>query len=255
MKNFKLFLSCYAIFLSFQIQAQTSQPYNWKNVQIVGGGFVPGIVYNQSQPGLVYARTDIGGAYRLDPATNRWIPLTDWIGWDDWNLTGIVSLATDAVDPNRLYLAAGTYTNSWDPNNGAILRSSDKGNSFQVSPLPFKLGGNMPGRGMGERLEIDPNKNNILYLGAPSGNGLWRSIDYGATWSRVTSFPVVGTYVEDPADPNQYLNDVQGIVWVTFDKRTGTPGNVTQTIYVGVADKGNSVYRSTDGGNSWQPLA
>lgn len=126
MKNFKLFLSCYAIFLSFQIQAQTSQPYNWKNVQIVGGGFVPGIVYNESEAGLVYARTDIGGAYRMDPATNRWIPLTDWIGWDDWGLTGIVSLATDAVDPNRLYLAAGTYTNSWDPNNGAILRSTDR---------------------------------------------------------------------------------------------------------------------------------
>jgi xyloglucan-specific exo-beta-1,4-glucanase len=220
----------------------------------VGGGFVPGIVYNQSQPGLVYARTDIGGAYRLDPATNKWIPLTDWIGPDDWGLTGIVSLATDAVDPNRLYLAAGTYTNSWDPKNGAILRSSDKGNTFQISPLPFKLGGNMPGRGMGERLEIDPNKNNILYLGAPNGNGLWRSIDYGATWSRVTSFPVVGTYVEDPADPNGYLSDIQGVVWVTFDKRTGTPGNTTQTIYVGVADKGTSVYRSTDGGATWHAV-
>jgi photosystem II stability/assembly factor-like uncharacterized protein len=158
------------------------------------------------------------------------------------------------VETNRLYLAAGTYTNSWDPNNGAILRSSDKGNTFQVSPLPFKLGGNMPGRGMGERLEIDPNKNNILYLGAPSGNGLWRSTDYGASWLRVTSFPVTGTYTEDPSDPNGYLNDPQGIVWVTFDKRTGTPGNVTQTIYVGVADKGNSVYRSTDGGNTWQAL-
>jgi xyloglucan-specific exo-beta-1,4-glucanase len=243
----------FTVLLCSTVMAQTG-PYTWKNVQIVGGGFVPGIVYNQSQPGLVYARTDIGGAYRLDPATNKWIPLTDWIGPDDWGLTGIVSLATDAVDPNRLYLAAGTYTNSWDPKNGAILRSSDKGNTFQISPLPFKLGGNMPGRGMGERLEIDPNKNNILYLGAPNGNGLWRSIDYGATWSRVTSFPVVGTYVEDPADPNGYLSDIQGVVWVTFDKRTGTPGNTTQTIYVGVADKGTSVYRSTDGGATWHAV-
>jgi xyloglucan-specific exo-beta-1,4-glucanase len=251
MKN--LFFIVFACVLSSSLYGQTG-PYTWKNVQIVGGGFVPGIIYNQSQPGLVYARTDIGGAYRLDPATNKWIPLTDWIGWDDWGLTGIVSLATDAVDPNRLYLAAGTYTNSWDPKNGAILRSTDKGNTFQVTPLPFKLGGNMPGRGMGERLEIDPNKNSILYLGAPSGNGLWRSIDYGATWSRVTSFPVTGTYAEDPSDPNGYLNDPQGIVWVTFDKRTGTPGNTTQTIYVGVADKGNSVYRSTDGGNTWHAV-
>lgn len=87
----------------------------------------------------------------MDNSTGRWAPLTDWIGWDDWGLTGIVSLATDTVEPNRLYRAAGTYTNGWDPNNGAILRSTDYGNSFQISP-PFKLGGNMPGRGMGERL-------------------------------------------------------------------------------------------------------
>ncbi|HKZ66837.1 MAG TPA: sialidase family protein, partial [Chitinophagaceae bacterium] len=254
MKNFKLFLSCYAIFLFSQIQAQTSQPYNWKNVQIVGGGFVPGIVYNESEAGLVYARTDIGGAYRMDPATNRWIPLTDWIGWNDWGLTGIISLATDAIDPNRLYLAAGTYTNSWDPNNGAILRSSDRGNTFQISPLPFKLGGNMPGRGMGERLVIDPNNNSILYLGAPSGNGLWKSTNYGVNWTKVTSFPTGGTYVEDPNDVNGYLNDIQGIVWITFDKRTGTAGNTTQTIYAGVADKGNSIYRSTDAGATWSAL-
>jgi xyloglucan-specific exo-beta-1,4-glucanase len=242
------------IYALFFVTAAAQDVYTWKNVQIVGGGFVPGIVYNESSPGLLYARTDIGGAYRWNATTNRWIPLTDWIGWDDWGLTGVVSLATDPVEPNRLYLAAGTYTNSWDPKNGAILRSTDQGNSFQVSHLPFKLGGNMPGRGMGERLQIDPNKNSILYLGAPSGNGLWKSLDFGVSWAKVNSFPVAGTYAEDANDPNGYLNDLQGIVWVTFDKRTGSSGNATQTIYVGVADKGNSVYRSTDGGNTWHAL-
>src|SRR6476660_306547 len=74
--------------------AQTSPPYTWRNVQIVGGGFIPGIVFNQTEPNLVYVRTDIGGAYRLDPTTSRWIPLLDWVSWSDWNLTGVVSLAT-----------------------------------------------------------------------------------------------------------------------------------------------------------------
>ena len=58
--------------------------YGWRNAEIVGGGFVPGIVFNQSERGLVYARTDIGGAYRCDKRRGRWIPLLDWIGWDDW---------------------------------------------------------------------------------------------------------------------------------------------------------------------------
>lgn len=238
--------------LASMAHAAPSQPYVWRNVQIVGGGFVPGIVYNPSEPGLVYARTDIGGAYRLDTATGKWIPLADSLGWDDWNLTGIVSLATDPVDSNNVYLAAGTYTNSWTTQNGAILRSSNRGATWQRTMLPFKLGGNMPGRGCGERLVIDPNDSNILYLGAPSGNGLWKSTDHGVTWSRVNSFPVVGTYREGT---DEYLGDIQGITWVVFDPRTGAPGSATQTIYVGVAETaGPSVYRSTNGGVTWSAV-
>jgi hypothetical protein len=233
--------------------AAASDPYNWKNVQIAGGGFVPGIIFNQSQRDLIYARTDIGGAYRWNQSSQSWTPLLDWVGQNNWGYNGVASIATDAVDPNRVYAAVGMYTNSWDPNNGAILRSTNKGDSWQISPLPFKLGGNMPGRGMGERLAVDPNRNSILYFGAPSGNGLWRSTDSGATWSKVTNFPNAGNYVQQPGD--QYLGDNQGVVWVTFDKRTGTAGNTTQTIYVGVADKQNTVYRTTNGGSSWERVA
>jgi hypothetical protein len=48
-----------------------------------------------------------------------------------------------------VFKATGMYTNSWDPNNGQILRSVDRGRSWEApSKLPFKVGGNMPGRGM-----------------------------------------------------------------------------------------------------------
>ncbi|MFG2366317.1 cellulose binding domain-containing protein [Streptomyces mirabilis] len=229
--------------------------YTWKNARIDGGGFVPGIVFNRSEKNLAYARTDIGGAYRWQESTKTWTPLTDSIGWDRWGHTGVVSLASDSVDPNKVYAAVGTYTNSWDPGNGAVLRSADRGASWQRTDLPFKLGGNMPGRGMGERLAIDPNKDSVLYLGAPSGKGLWRSTDSGVTWSQVTNFPNVGNYVQDATDTSGYASDNQGIVWVTFDESTGTSGSATQTVYVGVADKDNAVYRSTDGGATWSRLA
>ena len=68
----------------------------------------------------------------------------------------------------------------------------------------------MPGRGMGERLAIDPNRNSILYFGAPSGNGLWRSTDSGVTWAKVTNFPNAGNYVQDPSDTNGYLERQPG---------------------------------------------
>ncbi|MDX3860132.1 cellulose binding domain-containing protein [Streptomyces europaeiscabiei] len=229
--------------------------YTWKNARIDGGGFVPGIVFNRKERNLAYARTDIGGAYRWVEASKTWTPLLDSVGWDNWGHTGVVSLASDSVDPNKVYVAAGTYTNSWDPGNGAILRSSDRGASWQKTNLPFKLGGNMPGRGMGERLAVDPNRNSVLYLGAPSGKGLWRSTDSGVTWSQVTNFPNVGNYVADPSDTSGYSSDNQGIVWVTFDETTGTSQNATRTLYVGVADKDNAVYRSTDAGATWSRVA
>ncbi|GAA4465407.1 RICIN domain-containing protein [Phytohabitans houttuyneae] len=210
-------------------------PYVWNNAQVVGGGYVTGLVFNPREKGLLYARTDMGGAYRWD-AAERWIPLTDWAGEKDWNLLGIDSVATDPVDPNRLYLGAGTYTNEW-AGNGAILRSTDRGRTFQRTDLPFKLGANESGRGAGERLAIDPANPGTLLLGTRK-NGLWRSTDYGVTWSQVSSFPV-----------KNGASSGAGISFVTY----GPAGS--ETIYAGVADTSTSLYRSTDGGSSWQAVS
>ncbi|MFW6638628.1 cellulose binding domain-containing protein [Nocardiopsis algeriensis] len=234
--------------------AAAQESYTWDNVQIAGGGFVPGIVFNQTEPGLAYARTDIGGAYRWEPDTERWTPLLDWVGWDRWGWTGVVSLATDPVDPDRVYAAVGSYTNDWDPGNGAILRSDDRGETWEATELPFKLGGNMPGRGLGERLAVDPNDNSIVYFGARGGHGLWRSTDHGETWAEVEAFPNPGDYVQDPDDEWGMHSDVIGVTWVVFDPRSGGDGEATQHVYAGVADLDDPVYRSTDGGQSWEPV-
>src|SRR5271165_1516741 len=71
----------------------STEPYVWKNVAIGGGGYVTGIICNPTQPGLIYLRTDIGGAYRWDGKARSWRPLLDWIMRRDSNLMGIESLA------------------------------------------------------------------------------------------------------------------------------------------------------------------
>ncbi|MFD5240867.1 cellulose binding domain-containing protein [Streptomyces tendae] len=236
--------------------AIAADSYTWKNARIDGGGFVPGIVFNRTEKDLAYARTDIGGAYRWQEESHTWTPLLDHVGWEDWGHTGVVSVASDPVEPDRVYAAVGTYTNDWDPTNGAVLRSADRGAGWEKTDLPFKLGGNMPGRGMGERLAVDPHDNDVLYLGAPSGHGLWRSTDAGVTWTEVTAFPNPGNYAQDPGDTSGYASDNQGITWITFDESTGGgAGTATRTVYVGVADKENAVYRSTDAGATWERLA
>jgi len=238
------------------VNAVVLQNYTWRNVKIGGGGgFVPGIIFNPTQKGLAFARTDIGGVYRLN-ADDSWTPLLDFADDPRWNYWGVDALATDPVEPNRLYLATGMYTNFWDPNNGQILVSTDTGATFTASKLPFKVGGNMPGRGMGERLVVDPNKNNILFFGTRSGNGLWKSTDSGVTWAKLTSFTNTGTYIADPTDASGYNSDIIGIAWVTFDTTSSSPGKPTPRIFVGVANKGSdSIFLSTNGGNSWSAIA
>ncbi|KAM0328575.1 hypothetical protein ACHAQA_004983 [Verticillium albo-atrum] len=231
--------------------------FQWQNVRIGGGGgFVPGISFHPKTKGVAYARTDIGGLYRLN-ADDSWTPLTDFVATDSkWNRWGIDALALDPADPNKVYAAFGMYTNSWDPNNGAIGRSSDKGQTWAFTDLPFKVGGNMPGRGMGERLAVDPNNPNIIYFGARSGNGLWKSTNGGVSFSKVTSFTNVGSFAADPTDTNGYLSDPQGLTFVTFDDTSAVSGGATSRIFVGTADNVTaSVYVSNNAGQTWSPVA
>ncbi len=239
-----------------QFNAPASVPYTWKNVQIVGGGFVDGIIFHPREKGLRYARTDMGGAYRWNEESKRWEPLMDWVSYPDTNLMGVESIAVDPADPNRVYLACGTYTNPRTP-NGAILRSTDGGKTLQRSDVPFKFGGNESGRGNGERLAVDPNDGRVLYLGTRH-DGLWKSSDAGVTWKRVEGFPDIteppdATPSSNPWEAMQHRGS--GIVFVIFDANSGHRGEPSSTIYAGVSliDREN-LFRSTDAGKSWRAV-
>ena len=209
--------------------------YSWSNVAIGGGGYVTGMIYSEAEENLVYARTDIGGAYRWTESENRWVAITDHLGSDNWNLIGIESMATDPVDAGRVYALCGTYMG----NHGAVLSSEDYGTTWTQVDMPFDCGGNNSGRGTGERLMVNPKENNVIYMGTRNA-GLWKSEDFGKSWNEVESFPTKGDYSQE--------NNSIGIMWVEFD-----PTN--NDIYVGVAEtSGNCIYQSSDNGASWEAL-
>lgn len=214
-----------------------AQSYVWKNVKTGAGGFVTGLVYNTTEKGLLYARTDVGGAYRWDTLYRSWIALTD--GFSNENHSGILSMATDPVQTSRVYMAAGLYTQSW-AGQAALFASEDKGANWVKYDLPFKLGGNEEGRQTGERLQVDPNSTNILYLGT-SKDGLWKSTDYGAAWEKLKRFPV-------------QASTGGGISFVLPDGRSGKSGKATPVIYAGHLQAGAGVYKSSDAGKTWSLL-
>lgn len=232
-----------------------SVPYTWKSVQIVGGGFVDGFVFHPTAKDVLYARTDMGGAYRRNPQSKRWEPMLDWIPYADLNLMGVESIAVDPSDPGKVYLACGTYTAPEVP-DGAILRSSDQGRSFQRTNVPIKFGGNEAGRGNGERMAVDPNDGRILFLGTRKA-GLWRSTDGAVTWSKVTTFPgdVLKLSAEEAKLPAWSGGGRSTIVFVVFDPKSGTKGSASKTLFAGVSVMGRpGVFRSDDGGSTWKAV-
>ncbi len=219
-----------------------NENYQWRNITVGAGGFAPNLIFSEAEAGLAYLRTDMGGAYRWDKLKKRWQPLQD--SMSESSYFGIESIAADPVKANIVHMAAGMYKNK----PAAMLRSFDKGNSWEVVPVPYSMGGNEDGRGMGERLAIDPNNNKILYFGTRH-DGLIRSTDQGASWHKVASFPYKGKGV-----PKHGRSTNAGISFVQFDKYSATKTG-SSTIYVAVADLGKQhLYRSDDAGKSWQAV-
>ena len=61
-----------------------------------------------------------------------------------------------------------------------MLRSSDRGCSWQRTDMPIQMGGNEDGRSNGERLAVDPHQPSIVLFGSRK-DGLWKSTDAAVT--------------------------------------------------------------------------
>ena len=222
----------------------SAETYRWDNVAMGSGGFVTGVIPSKSERGVVFARTDVGGAYRWDAQTGRWSALSDWLGESDSGLMGVESVAIDPKNAANVYILAGTSYLS----NGktTILRSTDYGKHFEVVDVSaqFKAHGNGMGRSNGEKLQVDPGSGNVLFVGTRR-NGLFKSVDSGATWSHVDGLNVSST-------PND-----NGISFVLLDPASVTQGTARR-IYVGVSRYGSvgpNLYMSKDGGATFNPVA
>lgn len=233
-------LKSIALIAACAIPQLTAQSYHWRNAEIGGGGFVTGTVFHPTEPGLVYSRTDVGGIYRLDNKTQRWIPLNDQIGGlnNEFQHLGVLTIGLDPSDSNRLYIATGQYggAESWKLAS-RIYRSTDRGNTWLPHVTPgFKMSGNGEARGTGERMAVDPANGANILLGT-SDSGIWRSSDHGASWTRLNQFI--------PTDLN----------FVLYSSAKHSNPGPNQRVYAGANNlTGQSFWFSDDNGNTWSEV-
>jgi len=227
-----------SIFIFFQTSLADS---TFGSMAIGGGGFVTGIIPSTSEKGLMYARTDVGGAYRRDSLSDKWIPLLDWASTSQTGYMGVEAIALDPNNTDNVYMLVGTsYFNS---GTTAILRSSDRGNTFDITNVTsqFTAHGNGMGRQTGEKLVVDPNLGTTLFCGTRS-KGLFKSTNSGLTWTRLAGLNVTTT------------TNGNGISFVVIAPTSSTSGTATSTIFVGVTRFGSSMFRSNDGGTIFDTI-
>jgi hypothetical protein len=209
---------------------------NWKTLKVGAGGLVTGM--DVASDGTTVVRCDTYGAYI-------------WTGTQWQELVTSTSMPAALVSQNS---GQGVYEVQIAPSNtnilymaydGYVLKSTDKGTTWtQTSFAQVVENANGANSGMGQKMAIDPNNPNVVYVGTPS-NGLFVTTDGGTTWQSVSGVPV------GQANPNNGV--AAGITGILFDPAIGgVTGGKTNTIFA--SSYGNGVYESINGGTSWTKL-
>lgn len=231
------------------VQAQgdmKTEQYEWSRAYIGGGGYITGLLIHPKEPDLMYAKSDVGGLFRWIPQERRWQQLMDSMGYFYSNQYGIDGMALDPNNPDVIYIAAGKYQNKTKVSD--IMKSTDRGETWEFTNLNKEFIGNAPYRWAGESIAIDPANSDIVYVGTRS-EGLYRTTDSAATWEQVTDIPSGYILTEDELPNMQVSPYATGTRSVVFDPTSAKDG-VSQTIYVHVM--GIGIYQTNDAGKTWE---
>jgi photosystem II stability/assembly factor-like uncharacterized protein len=220
--------------------ASIVQDMKWRLVGPFRGGRTRAITGVPGQPHTFLAGAVNGGVWKTDDDGRTWMPI-----FDSQPTQSIGAIAVAPSDPKIIYVASGEGLHRPDLSVGnGVYRSSDGGNSWVH--LSLEDSQQIPS------IAVDPHDANRIYaavLGHPYGpsaqRGVYRSLDGGATWSKVldrgentgSSFIRI-----DPFDPH--------ILYAGFWNARSGPWE-DKTMYNG---PNGGLFKSTDGGDHWRAL-
>ena len=232
------------------------------------GGRIRSILIHPTSPDTMLLGSVTGGIWKTTNGGVSWSPVQDFMA----NL-GVSTMVMQPGNPNIMYAGTGEYTGPI--RGGGIFKSIDGGTSW--TQLPSTSTAPSPGLAAANfyyvnRLAISPDGTTLL---AATWAGIFRSTDGGATFVRTTpvisgsiGFPDVRIH---PTDSTRavastwtgeaiYSRD-GGATWL---QASGMPGgstfrrselayapNAGNIVYASVDLEGGSLYKSTNGGESY----
>src|SRR5246127_3115973 len=109
-------------------QAFSIKVGTWASAKFGGGGYVTGLIFHPTSANVLYARTDVGGAYRWDQASSSWLPITDRFGAGESFQHGVETIALDPSNDQLVYMVTGMYASA--DATARLYTSSNRGSSW-----------------------------------------------------------------------------------------------------------------------------
>ena len=246
------FAACFFALFALPLWAQQLPPnllagLQWRDVGPMRGGRSYAVAGNATQPDTFYTGSVGGGVWKTENAGRTWFPVAD----DPASGIPIGSIGAIAVAPsdaNIVYVGTGEPDIRSQHSYGiGLYKSSDGGKTWHSIGLAAT-------RQIG-KIVVDPADPNRVYVAAlghvykaNSERGVYRSTDGGAHWKKVlwsAKDPDDVGAVDLALDP-QHPRTIYASLWATR--------RPPWAVYAPSNMPGGGLYKSTDGGDTWQQL-
>ena len=216
----------------------------WRMIGPFRGGRTVAASGVPGQPNVFYIAANNGGVWKSTDAGRVWKPI-----FDDQATGSIGALAVALSDPRIIYVGSGEGLQRPDLSVGdGIYKSTDGGQSWQHLGLSEGLHDAQ----QISAIIVDPHDSKRVFaaaLGHPYGpnaeRGVFRSIDGGATWQNVLYKDENTGAVDLAFDPSN-AQTVYAVLWAARQ----APWEIGESF----KGPGSGLFKSTDGGSTWQPL-
>ena len=228
------------VFAQTQYNENTYSGLSWRNVGPFRGGRVNGVSGVAGEPNTFYFGSVGGGVWKSTNSGRTWTPV-----FDDQPIASIGAIGVAPSNPNVVYVGTGEADMRSQISYGnGMYKSTDAGKTWKHIGLDDT-------RQIG-RIIVDPKNPNIVFVaalghvyGANQDRGVFRSKDGGATWTKVLFKNENVGAIDLQFDPNN-SNTVYATLW-----NTRRP---PWSIYPPSYGLGGGIFKSIDGGNTWQEL-
>lgn len=213
---------------------------NWRSIGPTRGGRVAAVSGDPMDPATFYFGSSGGGVWKSTNAGQTWKNVSD--GYFARSSVGAIAVAPS--DPEVVYVGMGESTLRNNISHGdGVYKTVDGGRNWVHLGLEQT-------RHIG-KIRIDPQDSNRVFVaafghahGPNDERGVYRSLDGGETWELVlTRGPQAGAIdlSMDPINPK--------IIFAAFWEAERGPH------YMKSGGPGSGLWRSTDGGDSWEDLS